>query len=329
MRRVLAVGVLVALVGFWLATRESPAPTPNGPGGFSFAVLGDAPYYFWEDIKYRRVLRELDAHPLEWVLHVGDIFWRPCSDARYRRTLDEFNRLTHAVIYTPGDNEWTDCWEPQTGEFAPLERLARIRRTFFTNPSQSLGRRALALESQEKSPAHREFVENARWSHAGVIVATVHLVGSANGRKRFPARTLEHDAEVGRRTQAAAAWVRETFALAREQDARAVVLGFHASPGFDLPVGHFWRESYEPFLTALEEEAESYARPVLIAHGDDHHYIVDRPLVRRTTGKRIDNLIRLEVPGSPDVGWVRVRVTPAAASPFDFEPHVVPWWKYW
>ena len=53
-----------------------------------------------------------------------------------------------------------------------------------------------------------------------------------------------------------------------------------------------------------------------------HKFIVDRPL-------ELANLTRLEVPGSPDVGWVRVTVTPSARNPFAFEKHVIPQWKYW
>jgi hypothetical protein len=64
-------------------------------------------------------------------------------------------------------------------------------------------------------------------------------------------------------------------------------------------------------------------------HGDDHTYSVDHPLLRRTTGSRLMNLTRLEVPGSPRVGWVRVVVRPGAADPFAFDEHVVPRWKYW
>jgi len=61
---------------------------------------------------------------------------------------------------------------------------------------------------------------------------------------------------------------------------------------------------------------------VLIAHGDHHRFQIDRQL-------GLANLTRLEVPGSPDVGWVRVTVTPNAREPFAFEPHVIPRWKFW
>jgi hypothetical protein len=106
--------VLAVVIGF-LAPSGPPLATPNPPGTFSFAAVGDAPYYAWEDIQYRLVLQALDAQDLAWVRHVGDIFWRPCTDELYGRSLNWFNGLRHPVIYTPGDNEWTDCWEPGSG----------------------------------------------------------------------------------------------------------------------------------------------------------------------------------------------------------------------
>ena len=278
-RRILwtVAAILVATAAGYLLTRGPETPTPNPPGSFSFAVLGDAPYYSWEDLQYRLVLRSLDDHDLSWVLHVGDIFWRPCTDELYRRQLEWFDGLRHPVIYTPGDNEWTDCWEPGSGRFAPRGRLERIRQLFFDEPT----------------------------------------------------RTGADDDEVARRTEAATAWLRATFAEARSSDASAVVVAFHANPNFEEPHDARYRQAYEPFLAALEEEVRIFRRPVLVTHGDNHEFVVDRPLVDRTTGKRLQNFIRMQVPGSSDVGWVRVVVTPGAEDPFAFETHIVPKWKYW
>ena len=325
----IAVAFLVAIAIGFLFTRGPEIPTPNPPGTFSFAVLGDAPYYPWEDRQFGLVLQSLDAHDLSWVLHVGDIFWRPCSDELYRRQIDWFDGLRHPVIFTPGDNEWTDCWESGSGSYAPRERLDRIRQLFFDEPDFSLGQAPLPLVSQARGERFDEFVENVRWSHDGVVVATVHLVGSMNGLEPFPSRTAADDTEVTRRTEAATAWLRETFADARRSDASAVVITFHANPDFEQPADGRYRQAYEPFLDALEKEVLAFRRPVLITHGDNHEFIVDRPLVDRATGRRIENLTRMQVPGSPDVGWIRVVVTPGAKSPFAFEPHVVPKWKYW
>ncbi len=325
----LLAALLAALVVGVLATSGPPPPAPNPPGTFSFGALGDAPYDAWEDLQYRLVLQALDAHDLAWVLHVGDAFWRPCTDAMYRRSLRWFNGLRHPVVYTPGDNEWMDCWQRGSGGFAPQDRLDRIRRIFFENPTRSLGGSALPLVSQGGREAFPEFVENARWAHEGLLVATVHLVGSENGMEPFAGRAEADDEAARRRTEAAAAWVRAAFTEAGARNASAVVIGFHGNPAFEQPAGNPRRRAYEPFLTALEEEVERFMKPVLAVHGNDHVYTVDHPLVRRTTGRRLANLTRLQVPGSPEVGWVRVVVAPGTEAPFTFEEHVVPRWKYW
>ena len=114
-----AVGILLFVVVGILATRGPAAASTSPTGTFSFAVLGDAPYYLWEEMQFRVVLQDLAAHDLNWVLHVGDIFWRPCTDEMYRRQLDWFNALPHPVIYTPGDKAVLEL-EPA---FSPSMRL--------------------------------------------------------------------------------------------------------------------------------------------------------------------------------------------------------------
>lgn len=325
------VGVLLATLAALvvLFTKGPPPAIPTPPDSFAFAVLGDAPYYPWEELRYRVVRQDLDAHDLRVVVHVGDIFWRPCSDARYRQSRDEFNALRHPVVYTPGDNEWTDCWQRQEGGFVPLERLAKLREVFFSQPFESLGRGPIALESQAARPSYAEFVENARWAIDDVTFATLHLPGSENSREAFQGRTAADDEASVRRTEAVVAWLRETFAAAREADARAVVLAFHANPNFEGPVDDRYRLTYDGFIDALEEEVEAFSRPVLMVHGDNHEFLVDRPLRRRTAGRRLENLTRMQVPGSPLVGWVHVLVTRSRVAPFMFESRVVPGWKYW
>jgi hypothetical protein len=325
----IAGAVMAALAAGFLATAGPPPPAPARPGTFSFATLGDAPYSPWEDLQFRLVLQDLGAHDLAWVLHVGDIFGLRCTDDRYRWTLDRFRRLPHPVIYALGDNEWADCWENRSGGFAPAERLARVRQIFFSHPTRSLGGRALPLISQGGTPFFSEYVENARLTHQGVVVATMHLVGSWNGLRPFPRRTQADDVEVERRTAAAAAWLRETFADARAANASAVVLAWHANLALERPAHDPYRQAFEPFVTTLQDEVEQFAGPVVAIHGDGHEYTVDHPLVRRGSGERLVRFTRVQVPGSPAVGWVRVTVTPGPEPTFAFESRVIPRWKYW
>ena len=299
---------MIAAIVF-LTKSGAPHPSPAPPGAFSFAALGDAPYYFHEDLQFRILMRELDATDLAFTIHVGDIFWRPCSDAMYQKEKQRFDHLRAPVVYTPGDNEWTDCWERGSGAYQPLERLARIRQIFYS------GRPRIAVERQPR------YVENARWQHDGVTFATVDLVGSRNAMKPFPGRTAADDDAATERTNADIEWMHAAFA---DQNARAVVIAFHASPPFEDVPGH--RNPFEPFLAALEEEVARFKKPVLLIHGDGHEYTVDSPVISRHT---LPNFTRLEVPGSPDVGWVRVFVKPGTTTTFAFEKHVVERWKYW
>jgi hypothetical protein len=310
---------------------RGPAPiTPEPAGTWSFAALGDTPYTFFEDIQYKVLLQDLAQHDLGVIVHIGDLFWTPCVDERYEQSLREFNSLPHPLVYTPGDNEWSDCWDHGTNPLLPLDRLASVRRIFFSTPTRSLGDGSLALESQAHGASDfREYVENQRWTLNGVVFATVHMVGSTNGRVDFPGRTAADSVESVRRTEAASAWVREAFAEAGRLGASAVVIAFHASVYIDAPALDENRRAYDPFLETLEDESARWAKPVLLIHGDEHIYHVDHPLTRRATGEVLANVTRLEIPGSFDVGWVKVTVHPGAAQLWSFEKRVVPHWKYW
>jgi hypothetical protein len=160
-----------------------------------------------------------------------------------------------------------------------------------------------------------------------VVFATIHVVGSGNANRQFPARTDEDDQESRRRLEAARAWVLETFARAKQQSATAVVVAFHADPGFDWSPAD--QAPFTPILDAFENEAVAFGKPVLLIHGDSHHFIIDHPLRARATKQTIANVTRLQVPGSPLVGWVRVVVTPSATTSFAFDQRLVPRWKYW
>jgi hypothetical protein len=320
--RIAAAAVLLAaLAGCW-----SPEPPASG-GTFRFAVFGDGPYYAHENGRARRVIDALNARPLEFVIHVGDIMWQRCTDEAYARRRELIERIRHPIVYTPGDNEWLDCVDIGFRADDPLERLASLRSAFFTPADRSLGEMPLVLETQSANARHAEFVENARWSHGGVSFITIHVVGSGNGARSFRGRTARHDEEVARRTEAAVDWLRDSFRAATAAGAAAVVVSMHASilpppPGDE-------RDPVAPIREALLELASVFRKPVLVIHGDEHHYIVDRPFRDSVAGSPIANVQRLETFGSPDIGWVDVVVDTSLAEPFRFEPNVTPRWLWW
>jgi hypothetical protein len=257
---------------------------------------------------------------VQWLLHVGDVFWYPCSNANLATSLDMLNAIQVPVIYTPGDNEWTDCHEEIAGRFIPLDRLQQIRRTFFARPLQSLGAQRIALESQSQDSSWQEFVENRRWRFGGFLFITIHIVGSNNALAKYPGRTPMDDAEPARRTAAALAWLDQAFALATRDSLRGLVVAMHADPGFEVDAGAY--PAYAGLIDRLAQRTKAFGRPVLLIHGDGHEYQVDHPFLRRDTLFSV--FTRLETFGSPDIGWVRVVIDSVAGTILRYEPRVMP-----
>lgn len=320
-------GALAACVLVSVGACTPPAADPLPEGAFAFGVYGDGPYYFWEDARHRRLLADAAASDIDWLVHVGDILWAPCSDDAFNQRRALLDAVELAVVYTPGDNDWTDCRGEIAGGYDPLERLGALRRIFFADPNRSLGGRPMPLVSQAATPDYSDFPENARWSRGGFVFATVHIVGSANAMWSFPGSTAAHRDAALRRTDAAVAWLDETFAAARADSAKGVVIIAHGNVA--LESGGVWEDSdiqpYEHFVAALEGHVAGFPGPVLFIHGDSHDQRVDQPL-RDSVGVVHANFTRLEVFGSPDIGWVRVVVDTVGARFVAFEPRLMRGW---
>ena len=318
---------LAACVLVLVGACTPPAADPLPEGAFAFGVYGDGPYYFWEDARHRRLLADAEASDIDWLVHVGDILWVPCSDEVFRQRRALLDSVELAVVYTPGDNEWTDCRREIPGGYDPLERLGALRRIFFADPGSSLGGRPMPLLSQAATPDYPDFPENARWSRGGFVFATVHIVGSANAMWSFPGSTAAHQDAALRRTDAAVAWLAETFAAAHADGAKGVVIIAHGNVA--LESGGVWPDSdiqpYQRFVAALEAHVAAFPGPVLFIHGDSHDQRVDQPL-RDSAGVVHANFTRLEAFGSPDIGWVRVVVDTVGARFTAFETRLMRGW---
>jgi hypothetical protein len=292
---------------------------------FRFAAFGDMPYCRIAEAvaceeQVARVIALTQAinaaHPA-FTLYVGDTKGggEACTDAIvFDRTLDWMGRIDGPLVYTPGDNEWTDCWQDRAGRHDPIDLLRRIRERFFAE-ARSLGRAPMALTRQaDVSPAHALFVENARWSFHGVVFLTAHVTGSDNNR---PPETGPQPpgaaAEYPVRNAANLAWIEEGFALAAREGSRAVVVALQADLFYRDRCGRGTVAGHRDTKRVLAEQARRFGRPVLLVHGDSHFYLLDRPFAD------VPNLQRLMVPGDQDTRAVVVRVDPAAAEPFGFE----------
>lgn len=281
------------------------------------------PYGKANFLAFDRLLREIDRHGPAFVVHCGDTKAgaEPPTDAFLQLVKEWFDSLNCPVMYTPGDNEWTDVSRENNGAQEPLVWLAKIRKTYFAE-ERSLGRRPLPLVTQRRDAEFAKFVENARWTMAGVVFATVHVVGSNNNCQPELAGAMD---EFHERDRANAAWVRATFAEAKATNAPGVALFFQAEPfnWMSRPEGPR-DEGFKRFLTTIEEEAKAFDKPVLLVHADEHRYRLERGPRFSRTGAPLANVTRLETFGANDLHGVLVTVDPAAPQVFLAGPLLVP-----
>ena len=276
--------------------------------GSTFGVIGDYPYGADQFAKFDRLIEEVNAEGPNFMLHIGDVGGSPCNDAALQTSLSTIGKLAMPVIFTPGDNEWTDCHDAGAD---PLQRLTRVRELFFPS-DQSLGRRTLTVTRQSAA-----YPENSRFDFGGITFVGVHWVGSNNNVGRTP----EADAEAAARSSAGLEWVRDGFAKATVAGSRGLVVFFQADPNFDLyRLGV--RNAHTELLKTFEREAIMYRRPVLLVHGDTHIFRVDQGLIG-SSETPVSNVIRLENFGSPNVHWSRVTVDPSGPALFTFSPGIV------
>lgn len=304
----------------------APTAQAAGPDAFEFGVVGDMPYSIPGDYPaVERLFAAVAARKPAFTLHVGDVKSGsgPCTDEVLRRAYDQMNAYDGAMIYTIGDNEWTDCHRKDAGGYDPRERLAKVRQIFFAQPGMSLGKAPMALESQARTMQGFEtFVENTRFAKNGVHFVGLHVPGSNNG---FEAQDpVAAAAEFAAREKADLAWLNAAFAQAKAESAKAVVIFMQADFDESRRVdGSLPRESgFIRILNAIEDGAKALGRPVLLAHGDEHVFTV-APL-RNAKGKPIPNATSLMGWGETQIHGVIVSVDPESAGVFSFTSLIVP-----
>lgn len=298
-----------------------PAPAAES---FTFAAVGCMPYgrYPGATASFARVIAEINHYQPAFAVHLGDTIGSDegATDEVLRQRRDDFNSFTTALVYTPGDNEWTDTHTEKGGRFVPTERLAKIRELYFAT-ERSLGQRPITLATQRRDSAHAKFVENARWSRGGVVFATVHVVGSHNNHQPNIPGALDEWRE---RDAADEVWVRATFAEARANQAPGVALFFQADPFDSDKQRPGYPPGYERFLRTVESEARAFARPVLLVHADEHRYRLDVGMKFELNSTPVPNVTRLETFGAQNFHGVLVTVDPDSAAVFAAGPLIVP-----
>jgi hypothetical protein len=314
------VSYLVLLVVLSVATA---GPVAAGGGNASdqsakrltVAVIGDVPYGTYQEARFGELIDAINDDPkVRIAAHVGDIKngSTTCTDERFAAIAQAFESFEDPVIYTPGDNEWTDCHRANNGVFNPLERLDTLRSIFFAQPGSALGRHPKRVDYQAT------MVENVRWVESRVAFATLHVVGNNNGLAPWTGLgqatpTAEQIAEVEARITSALAWIDQTFDAADANGLEGVVLAMQADTWAPVP-----GSGQQAIVDRIAERTAAFDGDVLLLQGDSHVFTADNPL-------GLDNFTRIVVHGETlPFEYLRLTIDHPADDLFSWERVALP-----
>jgi hypothetical protein len=331
---------------------------------YSIGLWGDLPYSAEQAAVIPQLLADMNSQDLAFTAHDGDLRQGSgapnCADnGIYTRAATYFGSLRAPAIFTPGDNDWTDCDRKSLGVDGrnSLQELDNERAFFFNTP-YTLGQTKFQQEVQA-TPLCKGFVsgngntnvattqtgeykdvpcvENRRWIVGTVMYATLNIQGSCNNLSDDYPDTTEYTA----RNAANIAWMQGTFQIAKDQGCVAVMLITQADVGWDdndgkraptrnaktLVEDDANTDGFKDFLVALRAAVIDFAKPVAYVNGDSHYFRIDKPLLD-STGKRVVNFTRVETfgdnqPNLGDVNWLKVNVDPSSREVFSYEPQIV------
>ena len=319
----------------------------GGPHGFghaspfTYAMIGDTPYGVPQLENFPNDVAEIDADPdVRLVIHLGDIKngSSECTTPYFEQIRTDFNGFVDPLVYTPGDNEWTDCHRTNNGAYWPAgpvlngdsrpARLDEIHRIFFDRPGWTLGQNPQHVETQGGN-----YTENVMWEQSDVQFGDLNVPGSNNDWLPWfeQPRTSSQIAEVTNRTHADLVWMDRIFDRAHDEHAKAVAIGIQADmwdPAIEGDPTQY--DHFQPIVQALANEALHFPGPVLLLNGDSHKFVDDFPLAdpSRPQNKSIygiaqdvPNLRRITVNGSttPCHEWLKLTADPHASGVFSYQ----------
>lgn len=306
----------------------------------TLAVFGDWPYGTVINTA-PGFIAQVNADPdVELALHVGDIHSgsQACSDAYNAQIYGLFQMFNDPFVYTPGDNEWTDCQKvKEFSSGAPLAELAKLRTLFFPHPGQTLGAAPRAVLSQGNAfdAAHPEdgaYVENVMWQQANVLFVTLNVPGSNDDHLPWAAPFSDPAAqadEIAKRDAANGRWLAKAFASATAAGNAGVLIGLQADmwDPAAFVAGGDGLNFYDALVQQIAALSVAFGKPVLLVNGDSHAFLVDHPMadpasatgVMHPVGFAVPNLTRITVDGSTNFhDWVKLTVDPSTPGVFSF-----------
>lgn len=288
---------------------------------FKFIALGDMPYKQATDFpKFERLIKYINSENPSFSIFVGDTKSgsTPCTNEHAQKMSGYFNSFKNPLIYSIGDNEWTDCHRILAGEYDPLERLDHIRKTQFQQRT-SFGKAKLRLIRQaDLMPAYSQFVENSSWVKNNVLFVSLHITGSNNNL----GYTEESKQEYVLRNEANLAWIRYAYQQAKDKKYAAMIFAFQADLFYSPELATSSSSGYKDSLGLFRQLSEKVSTPVLLIHGDSHRLKIDQPLYG-SNQRIIETVYRLQVMGADQMQGIEIGVDNQASSPFSFRPILI------
>jgi hypothetical protein len=314
---ILSLMLAAAAVAFAATTPAAAEPAEL----LNIAVFGDSPYGTTptdtaQVLATPAFIESINADPsVSLVLHVGDIHSGKqfCTLTYDQSIYDFWTAFQRPLVYTPGDNEWSDChktgegggaYNATTGQIAykvdasgnlidyaggnPIANLNLVRSIFFADPGHTLGRSKFVLTQawlhDPAFPSDGNYVENVMWVQSGVLFVTVNIPGGSNNDQDIwygiPTMSTAQAQEVSERTGADIRWLNAAFAVARAIRVKGLVIQTQADM-WDLDgkaATHL--TGYEGIIGVIAAKTAEFGKPVLMFNGDSHIYRSDNPLMQ-------------------------------------------------
>jgi hypothetical protein len=284
---------------------------------FTVAVIGDIPYGQTptdssQTLAFPGYITAINSDAaVSLTLHVGDIHSgkQYCTQDYDNLIANDWKAFKVPFVYTPGDNEWTDChksgegggtWNASRGavDFVvdasgnkvsyqggdPAANLDLVRQIFFTQPSKDYtGRMDVHTQGVEFDPAFpndAKYVENVWFEKQGVMFVTLNMPGGSNNDTDVwygaPTMSAAQSQEVANRSAANLRWLDTAFKKA--DLAVAIVLQADMWDVDGKTAAHLTQ--YKQFVDAIAAKSAAFGKPVLLLNGDSHFYRSDNPLVQ-------------------------------------------------
>jgi hypothetical protein len=320
-RAFIVAGVAATVIVTAIASAPAASADTGDHHPFTMAVYGDSPYgtsptdtsQFDANPAF---IDSINADPqVSLVAHVGDIHSgkQYCTKAYDESIAGLWTNFQDPLVYTPGDNEWTDCHKVAEGggkynattqqvdyvvdpvtqlpiDYAggnPVANLSLVRSILFPQPGQTLGGGHMRVLSQAQvydraHPTDSKYVENVMWERDAVLFVTLNIPGGSNNDGDIwygaPSMSSAQSDEITQRTGADLRWLDRAFKAAQVGRATSVAIVTQADL-WDLDgktADHL--TGYDPFVASIASNTTRFGKPVLLVNGDSHVYRSDNPL---------------------------------------------------